>query len=80
MHDPHYQGLLDYPVTYDPYTGDVEPAPLENPVPERAVEQRHAMSSVDKAMDLCGLGRIAWADVERYVADWEAREIGRAHV
>lgn len=65
----HHQGLLDYPVYFDPYTGDVTHS---NPVPERAVEQRRAPSA-NNAVRLSGVGRVDWSEVQRYVEDWEAR-------
>lgn len=66
----HSQGLLDHPVLFDPYTGEVT---YENPVPTRAVDQRRAMPSANKAADLAGLGRVEWDAVRAYVDDWYAR-------
>lgn len=66
----HNQGLLDYPVLFDPYTGEVT---QENPIPERATTQRRAMPSANKAADLAGLGRVEWDDVQAYIDDWKKR-------
>lgn len=62
--------LLDRPVLFDPYTGEVVRG---NPVPERAKEQRRAMPSANKAADLCGIGRIDWEEAQNYIEDWKKR-------
>lgn len=64
------RGLLDRPVFFDPYTGEVT---HENPVPQRAFERRQELRHPNKAVDLCGVGVVDWDAVQGYVADWETR-------